>query len=74
MSPAPTEWLALPIGSPGPEKGPPNAERPFDLKSCKRDLATALFNPDVGSALDLRGADIDDLFAPLDKTRRGQVP
>jgi hypothetical protein len=48
MSPAPTEWLALPIGSPGPEKGPPNAERPFDLKSCKRDLATALFNPDAG--------------------------
>jgi roadblock/LC7 domain-containing protein len=34
------------------------------LKTRKRDLAAVSFNPD-GSALDLTGVDIDDLFALL---------
>jgi superfamily II DNA or RNA helicase len=32
------------------------------LKIRKRDLASGIFNPDAGSALDLTEADIDDLF------------
>ena len=33
------------------------------LKSRKRELASALFDPDAGSTLDLTEADIQDLFA-----------